>query len=209
MLEPPRGRPIGLLCWLLDGNMGWGRFVSTAQLSVQLRRLWLETYAPGQQSFVLSLRLPHRNAFRAPWDGDSGTLGCNGGTCGAPWTCLPSRRECELSPGDVSQPDSSRRSGDVRGGRMLHRKGPVTCCAGLAWLLVGGQGCVGKRGPLLDPLSVPIFGPHLYKVLSAGKREGPKNGPLLQASCSEFRSEGRSARSRCRWVHVLSWLLRL
>ena len=66
MLEPPRGRPIGLLCWLLDQNMGGGRFVSTAQLSVQLRRLWLETYAPGQQPFVLSLRLPHRNAFRAP-----------------------------------------------------------------------------------------------------------------------------------------------
>ena len=159
--------------------------MSTAQLSVQLRRLWLETYAPGQQSFVLSLRLPHRNAFRSPWDGDAGTLGCNGGTCGATWTCLPSRRECELGPGDVSQIA-------VGGVGMCVAD---ACCTGRALLHVvlalhgclwGGRVVPEKGGPLLDPLLVPLFGPRLYKVVSGGEREGPKSGPLYGPPVRNF-----------------------
>jgi len=164
--------------------------VSTAQLSVQLRRLWLETYAPGQQSFVLSLRLPHRNAFRAPWDGDSGTLGCNGGTCGAPWTCLPSRRECELGPGDVSQIA-------VGGVGMCVAD---ACCTGRALLHVvlalhgclwGGRVVSEKGAHFWTLFWCHFLAPAYTKWLAGARGRGRKAAPFMDPlfEISERRSE--------------------
>ena len=164
--------------------------MSTAQLSVQLRRLWLETYAPGQQSFVLSLRLPHRNAFRAPRDGDSGTLGCNGGTCGAPWTCLPSRRECELGPGDVSQIA-------VGGVGMCVAD---ACCTGRALLHVvlalhgclwGGRVVSEKGAHFWTLFWCHFLAPAYTKWLAGARGRGRKAAPFMDPlfEISERRSE--------------------
>ena len=41
------------------------------------------------------------------------------------------------------------------------------------------EAAVRNGGPLLDPLVVPLFGPHIQKVLKGGPGRGPDSGPFL------------------------------
>ena len=146
---------------------------------MQFRRLWLEMYVAPRQSFVLLLILRHRIAFRAPWA----------------WRF---RQRWRAMAAPIAQPGPASRAGAGASWAPEDMIQVAVSKWGCAWwthvawegpwyvgwwpcmAACGGQDCIGKRGPLLDPLSVPTFGPHLYKVLSAGKREGPKNGPLFR-----------------------------